>query len=79
MGLNWIGVRGTIGKRHLQRRRQGDLGGGLLKHLPLHYHCGLATENAKDIEQIASANGVQRREVTKGQGVLIICYKSLQL
>lgn len=50
-----------------------------MKHLPLHYHCGLAIENAKEAEQIASANGVQRREVTKGQGVLIICYKSLQL
>lgn len=51
----------------------------MMKHLPPHYPCGLVTENAKEAEQIASANGFRRREVTNGQGVLIICYKSLQL
>lgn len=45
-----------------------------------HQHGGLATVNAKEAEQIASANGVQRKERSpKTQGMLIICYMSLQL
>lgn len=76
--LNWVGVHGTNGKSQLQTG-WFSFGEGRTKHLPLHYLCRLATENAKEAEQIASANGVQRRGVTEGQGVLIICYKSMQL